>query len=87
MADSEVLRNMPFNRVTDAELTQLVGVKSKSETNSIEGNEFYNYLVSVSKSDIFRGLNFNYCSADEFDGLCNNTVSYTHLTLPTNREV
>ena len=53
----------------------------KTETNSIEGNEFYNYLVSVSKSDIVRGLNFNYCSADEFDGLCNNMTSNIELSI------
>ena len=58
----------------------MITIKSTNSPNSIDGSPFddfgFNYLWRL------RGLG-QYMPA--FRGMC--TVSYTHLTLPTNREV
>ena len=82
MAANEVLKNLPFYYITDAELGNLFGEKIGSgRLDVFENNEFYNYLVSVSKAEALQNLSFNYSSVTEFDSACINITNQIALSI------
>ena len=82
MAANEALKNLAFYYVTDAELDNLFGEKIGSGRSDVfENNEFYNYLVSVSKAEALQGLSFNYSSVTEFDSACINIANQIALSI------
>ena len=42
---------------------------------------FYNYLTSVSNTEIFKNLNFNYYTPEEFNKHCDSTISNIEISI------
>jgi len=78
MTDSKILDELPFYNVTTNEL---VHIFSPSVTDSLEDNNFCNFIKSISDTVLLQNFNFNYVTTEEFSKIDYRSDSTIELSL------